>query len=262
MIDALHIGATGMQAQQTQLDTIANNLANASTPGFKRSRVTFADLVTRGATAAAVDGGTDAAAGDASALGSGVGAARVARIFDQGSMQQTGGALDVAIAGEGFLAVTLPDGSRAYSRGGTLKVAADGALLDPSGHPLQPGITIPVNATGVVFGKDGRVQITMPDQATPIEAGQLQLVRFVEPGALVPAGSNLYRTTEASGEPITGTAGQDGLGELTQGHLEGSNVNMVDEMVNLMVAQRAYEASVKVVQACDEVLAMVNGLRK
>lgn len=265
MHDALHIGATGMQAQQTQLDTIANNIANVGTPGFKKARVTFSDLVTRGAIEIQATAGDGIEAAPLEALprvGTGVGIARLDRVFDPGEMKQTGSALDLAIEGDGFLEVTMPDGTRAFTRGGTLKVGADGMLLSPSGHPLRPGIQVPSNATGMVIGKDGRVLIAVPDQATPIDAGQLELVRFVSPGALTPAGESLYLATEGAGEAISGVAGQDGAGELAQGYLEGSNVNMVDEMVNLMVAQRAYEASVKVVQASDEMLAMVNSLRK
>jgi flagellar basal-body rod protein FlgG len=266
MSDALHIGATGMQAQQVQLDTIANNLANAATPGFKKSRVSFADLVMRGAGAgggqAAGDGAESGATEAAPPLGSGVGLTRVTRVFDQGVLKQTGAALDVALEGDGFLEVAMPDGTRAFTRGGTLRVGADGMLLAPSGQPLKPAIQIPPNATGLVIGKDGRVSIDVPDRGTPIDAGQLELVRFVNPSALTPLGESLYLATEGAGEPLPGVAGQDGIGELSQGYLEGSNVNLVDEMVNLMVAQRAYEASVKVVQASDEMLAMVNSLRK
>jgi flagellar basal-body rod protein FlgG len=266
MLDALHIGATGMQAQQTQLDTIANNLANVSTPGFKKGRVSFADMVMVGTTEVRPDAAGDAPEAGALAaaprLGNGVGLARVATVFDQGDLKQTGMALDVAIEGDGFLEVSMPDGTRAFTRGGSLKVGADGVLVAPSGQPLKPGIQIPTNATGVVIKSDGRVQISMPDQGTPIEAGQLEVVRFTNPGSLRALGEGLYGAADAAGEPIPGTAGQDGLGRLAQGYLEGSNVNMVDEMVNLMVAQRAYEASVKVVQASDEMLAMVNALRK
>lgn len=266
MLDALQIGATGMQAQQVQLDTIANNIANVATPGFKKARVSFTDMVMRSAMEVRPEGAADGQETGPLALvprlGSGVGLARVAKVFDQGDLKQTGSALDVAIKGDGFLEVSMPDGARAFTRGGTLKVGADGMLLGPSGHPLKPGIQVPTDATGIVIQSDGRVMIAMPNQAAPIDAGQLEMVRFASADSLQPRGDGLYVATDGSGEPISGTAGQDGSGQLAQGYVEGSNVNLVDEMVNLMVAQRAYEASLKVVQASDEMLSMVNGLRK
>jgi flagellar basal-body rod protein FlgG len=267
MFDALYIGATGMQAQQLNVDTIANNLANVNTVGFKKGRVSFTDLMVREAALAqpanSTGGGLDV--GPLAAiprLGAGVGVASVGKVFDLGDLKQTGSAYDVAIQGDGFLEVVMPDGSRAFTRGGTLKVNADGMLVTQAGLPLKPGISVPANAMNLAIGSDGQVKITVPNQPTPIEAGQLQLVRFTNPASLLAQGDNLYRATDASGEPMASMPGQDGIGTLAQGYLEGSNVKMVDEMVNLMVAQRAYEASVKVVQASDEMLGMVNGLRR
>lgn len=267
MFDALYIGATGMQAQQLNVDTIANNLANVNTMGFKKARVSFTDLVARAEApvlpALAANGA--AAVGPLAvlpALGAGVGAAGVNRQFDLGDLKQTGSAYDLAIQGDGFLEVMMPDGSRAFTRGGSLKVNADGMLVTLAGLPLKPGIGVPANATGLTVAADGRVRIAVPTQATPIEVGSLELARFTNAAALVPLGDNLYRASDASGEPVVGRPGQDGLGTVAQGFLEGSNVKMVDEMVNLMVAQRAYEASVKVVQASDEMLGMVNNLRR
>jgi flagellar basal-body rod protein FlgG len=266
MLDALYIAATGMQAQQLHVDTIANNLVNVATPGFKKGRVSFTDLMMREAVqvlpAASGDGAETGPLGTVPRLGTGVGLARVAKAFDQGELKQTGSMFDVAIQGDGFLEVMRPDGSRAYSRGGTLRVNVDGVLVSSSGHPLAPGIQLPANATGFAIGNDGQVLISVPGQGRPVEAGQLELVRFANPGALQALGDNLYAASDASGEPMAARPGEDGLGTLAQGYLEGSNVNMVDEMVNLMVAQRAYEASVKVVQASDEMLGMVNALRK
>src|SRR5919201_508746 len=264
MLDALYIAATGMQAQQLNVDTIANNLANVNTPGFKKGRVSFTDLMAREA-APVQPTGDGAASGVLAAmphLGAGVGAASVTRAFDAGDLKQTGSPWDVAIQGDGFLEVVLPDGSRAYTRGGTLKVNADGLLVTQAGHPLKPGITVPANATAVAIDGDGHVRITVPNQSAPIDAGQLELVRLANPSSLLAEGDNLYRPSDASGEPTAAKPGQDGMGTLTQGYLEASNVKMVDEMVNLMVAQRAYEASVKVVQASDEMLGMINSLRR
>lgn len=261
MSDAFYIAATGMQTQQLNVDTIANNLANLNTTGFKKSRVSFTDLVALDSRAGAT-GAATSSPDAASTAGIGVGVASVARLFDAGSLTQTGSAWDIAVRGDGFLQVTLADGTTAYTRGGTLKVNADGQLATQSGQVLKPSIAIPANATAVAIDADGTVKVSMPNQAKPIQAGQLQLVRFANPSGLLGQGDNLYASTDASGEPIVATAGQDGAGSLQQGFLEGSNVKMVDEMVNLMVAQRAYEANVKVVQASDELLALVNNMRK
>ncbi len=259
MFDALHIAATGMQAQQQSVDTIANNLANVNTVGFKKSRVSFTDLVSQ---QVALSGAGAAPLAAPAQVGAGVAISSVAKLFDAGDLKQTGSAFDVAIQGDGFLEVELADGTRGYSRGGTLEVNVDGVLVDAAGNALRPGITVPSDATALVVERDGRVRISVADQALPIEAGQLELVRFPNPGGLVATGTGVYRASEASGEAITGRAGADGMGAVTQGYLEGSNVRMVDEMVSLMVAQRAYEANVKVIQASDEMLGMINALRK
>jgi flagellar basal-body rod protein FlgG len=261
MFDALAIGATGMHAQQANVDVIANNLANVQTAGYKKSRIVFADLVAPrpGLQGRVVEGGPLASPQMA---GAGVAIPAPSRLFDGGDLKKTDSAWDIAIQGDGFLELALSDGTRAYSRGGTLKVNADGQLATQSGIPLKPGIVIPENAEAVVVSAAGRVQLRLAGQATLVEAGQLELVRFTNAGGLLAQGAGLYRATDASGEPIAGRAGEDGLGTLAQGYLEGSNVKLVEEMVNLMVAQRAYEASAKVVQASDEMLGIVNGLRR
>jgi flagellar basal-body rod protein FlgG len=267
MFDALYIGATAMQAQQLNVDTIANNLANVNTPGFKKGRVSFTDLMIREAarvqSGRATDGSLDAGPlAMVPRLGAGVGIANVAKLFDPGDVKQTGSAFDVAIWGDGFLEVVMPDGSRAFSRGSTLKLNSDGMLVTQSGLPLKPGITVPATATGLTITSDGHVLVAMPNRPEPVDAGLLEMVRFTNPSLLRAEGDNVYRASDASGEPIAAQPGREGMGTLAQGYLEGSNVKMVDEMVNLMVAQRAYEASVKVVQASDEMLSMVNNLRK
>lgn len=267
MFDALSIGATGMQAQQLNVDTIANNLANVDTPGYKKGRVSFTDLMATEAQNVLQDVASDVSPAGAPLavapmLGGGVGIARVGQAFDAGELRQTGSPLDVAIRGDGFLTVTLADGSRAFTRGGTLHVNADGLLVTQAGQVLSPSITVPANATSVAIAADGHVSIAVPTQTGPVNAGQLDLVRFSDPTALTSLGNGLYRATEGSGEPIVGKAGADGIGTLAQGYIEASNVKMVDEMVNLMVAQRAYEANVKVVQASDDMLGMINNLRK
>jgi flagellar basal-body rod protein FlgG len=265
MFDALYIGATGMQAQQLNVETIANNLANANTVSFKKGRVGFSDLMVRESARVAQASGEDLRGGvlaGAQRLGAGVGVSSMSKVFDNGELKKTESPLDVAIRGDGFLEVTMPDGSSAYTRGGSLKVNKDGLLATQAGYPLRPAIAVPDNAQSVVIGADGRVLVRLANQTAPIEAGQLELVRFANAGALAAQGDNLYRASESSGEAIAARAGEEGAGTLAQGFLEGSNVKMVDEMVNLMLAQRAYEASVKVVQAADEMLGLVNNLRK
>lgn len=255
MSDALSIAASGMHAQQMLVDSIANNLANVNTTGYKKARVSFTDLVVRGG-ADPVPGATP------STLPVGVGVASTARVFEPGDVRRTDGPMDLAIRGEGFLELGLPDGTLAYTRGGTLKVDADGQLATAAGIPLKPGIHVPANAEAILIDGDGRVQMRLAGRAGTVEAGRIELVRFANAQGLAAQGDGLYRATEASGEPIAGRAGEDGIGLLAQGHLEASNVKLMDEMVQLMVAQRAYEASVKVVQASDDMLGMVNGLRR
>lgn len=257
MNDALFIAATGMQTQQTNVDTIANNIVNASTPAFKRSVVSFTDMVTAQSqpVGTARQGG---AIGPVPVTGIGVGLARVGRAYDAGDLKKTDSQYDVAMNGDGFIGVAMSDGTKAVTRGGTLKVNADGMLATQGGLALQPGIAIPENALSLTIGPDGRVQVTLPNQAAPQDVGQLELVRFANPDQLTPLGDNLYAVTDAAGESTS----SDGVGTVQQGYLEGSNVRMVDEMVNLMLAQRAYDASVKVIQTSDEMLASANNLRR
>lgn len=262
MLDSLFIGATGMQAQQAHVDVIANNLANMNTPAYKRGRVHFAELVVTGPALAQRIAGLEAAPTLEGSLGAGVQLAAAAKSFEAGDMKKTESPLDLAIVGEGFVEVTLADGSRAYARGGSLKVNADGELATQAGLPLRPGIRIPDNAESLAISASGRVQAQVPGQSTPLDLGQIELVRFANTQGLQALGGSLYRATDASGEAVAARAGEEGMGTFAQGMLEGANVKLVDEMVQLMVAQRAYEASVKVVQASDEMLGMINGLRR
>ncbi|MEP6501882.1 MAG: flagellar basal-body rod protein FlgG [Betaproteobacteria bacterium] len=265
MLDAMNIAATGMRTQQLNVDTIANNLANVNTTGFKKSRVNFVDLVTHGADAAsqAAAGGLALPGLDvAQRSGAGVAVTMIDKVFDGGTVQKTGNAYDLAIAGDGFFEVAQADGSKSYTRGGSFKVGTDGMLTTPTGQMLQPEIQIPASAVAVAVASDGKVSVTTTTSSTPVEVGQLNMVRFANAGALTALGNNLYASSDTSGEAIAGHGGEDGMGTVAQGFLEGSNVKMVDEMVNLMVAQRAYEASVKVIQASDEMMGMVNNLRK
>ena len=260
MNDALYIAATGMQAQQTNVEAIANNLVNSSTTAYKRSRVSFTDMVSAGIghTASSVASDDGSLLAPVQRDGAGVAIAAMTKQFDMGTITKTGSAYDLAINGDGFLSVSMPDGTTGYTRGGTLQVNADGQLATQEGYVLKPGITIPTDLQSLVITNDGHVQIASASQSAVTDAGQLELVRFTSPGQLQAKGDDLYLATDKSGEPLTG----DGIGAVQQGYLEGSNISMVDEMVNLMVAQRAYESSVKVVQASDDMLGMINNLRK
>jgi flagellar basal-body rod protein FlgG len=262
MFDALYISATGMQAQQLNVDTIANNLANVNTTGFKKSKISFTDLMVREAGRLVPSQEEAGIVGGGSRLGAGVGIASTSKLFDMGDLKKTESAFDIAIQGEGFLEVTMPDGSSAYTRGGTFKINREGLLATSGGFPLKPNLAIPDNAQNMQIESDGRVRIQVAGQATPVELGQLELVRFTSPAGLMAQGDNLYRANSNSGEAISGKAAEDGMGSLAQGFLEGSNVKLTEEMVSLMVAQRVYEANVKVMQASDEMLGMINGLRK
>lgn len=262
MFDALYISATGMQAQQLNVDTIANNLANVNTNGFKKSKVGFADLMVAGAQRSPVDVDATGLLGGQPRVGAGVSISGVKKLFDMGDLKKTESAYDVAIQGEGFLEVTMPDGSSAYTRGGTLRVNRDGLLSTSGGLPLKPSLSIPDNAQELTVETTGRVLALVSGQSTPMEVGRLELVRFTNASSLQPEGDNLYRANAESGEPIAGRAAEEGMGSLVQGFLEGSNVKLTEEMVSLMVAQRVYEANVKLIQASDEMLGMINGLRR
>lgn len=260
MNDSLYIAATGMQMQQKNVDTISNNLANVSTPGYKAAHVSFEDLMYRdlAGTAALPDG---TAAGRL-LQGGGVSVASIVRSFAAGELKKTDSQFDVAIRGDGFIEVVNADGTPAYTRGGTFGVDKDGFLVTSGGLALKSSVRVGTDAKEIVVDGDGRVSVRTGSQGGPVEVGKIDLVRFSDVAGLDALGGNLYRPTERSGDAIAGTAGEDGMGTLAQGYLEASNVNLVQEMVDLMVAQRAYESSAKVIQASDEMLAMSNNLRK
>ncbi|KQQ96180.1 flagellar basal-body rod protein FlgG [Massilia sp. Leaf139] len=260
MNDSLYIAATGMHMQQKGVDTISNNLANVNTPGFKKGKVSFEDLVYRDLNGAAAS--LDSGAAGRMWQGGGVGIGSMVKSFATGTLKQTDQAMDLAIEGDGFLEVVALDGAPAYSRGGTLTVDKDGFLATASGYALKPSIHIGNDAREVSIKADGRVFVRSRDDSEASEVGRIELVRFADMSGLVPLGSNLYKSSERSGDAIAARAGEDGAGMLAQGFVEGSNVNLVEEMVDLMVAKRAYETSLKVIQASDEMLAMSNNLRK
>jgi len=259
MLESLYIGATGMQAQQANLDVIANNMANVNTTGFKRNRLDFEDLLYRAMP------GTRSTAGP-TVTGMGTSVATTDKVFTVGDVKKTSQPYDLAIQGQGFFELTMPDGSSAYTRNGVFHVTSDGSLVSQDGYPLAGKITVPSDATAVTIGSDGQVQATVPSQQKPISLGQIELTTFVNPAGLQAMGDNLYvATTDGSsannsGDPQAGTPGQGGMGTLSQGYLEVSNVNLIDEMVNLVIAQRAYEVNSKVVQAADQILNISNNL--
>jgi flagellar basal-body rod protein FlgG len=260
MNDALQIAATGLHAQQLNVDTIANNLANVNTAGFKAARVSFQDMMYHAAERPAPAGSP---VQDPTRLGSGVSVGSTTRVFDAGELNETDQPLDVAIRGDGFIEVVMPDGSVGYTRGGTLQVNRDGLLATAAnGLVLKASVHVPSDTTQLAIATDGRVLAMGTQTTTANEIGRIDLARFTNPGALNPLGDNVFQPTDASGDARIGKPGEDGAGTLAQGFLESSNVQLVSEMVELMIAQRAYEVSTKVVQASDEMMSMANNLRK
>jgi flagellar basal-body rod protein FlgG len=260
MIRALYTAASGMSAQQLNLDTIANNLANSSTAGFRQTRLQFQDMLYQNlVTPGAAQSTQTVSAGLQIGLGTKSSATEV--IMTQGDLNQTNNPLDLAIEGTGFFPVVLPDGTTAYTRAGSFHLNNQGTIVTAAGDPVQPAITIPPNATAVTITKYGQVNATLPGQQNPQQLGQLQLATFANPGGLEAVGGNLFRATLSSGDPVTGNpGGTEGLGQLQQGYLEGSNVDVVSEFVQMVLAQRAYESNSKVIRAADDMYQQVNNL--
>ncbi len=262
MIRSLFIAATGMEAQQLNIDVIANNLANSNTTGYKRSRADFQELMyeeirTPGAVSAE---GSQLPSGVQ--VGLGVKPVAVQKVFEQGDFVSTGNPLDMVIEGMGFFQIVKPDGELAYTRAGAFKLDSEGRIVTSDGYPLEPEITIPSDALQVTIGSDGTVSVTQPGSPTPTEIGQIEIARFPNAGGLKSIGKNLFVETASSGVSTTGTPGSEGLGTIQQGFIELSNVNIVDEMVQMIVSQRAYEINSKAVQAADDMLQVANNLRR
>jgi flagellar basal-body rod protein FlgG len=259
MFHALYTAASGMTAQQINLDNIANNLANASTSGFQGRRVQFSDLLYQSEVmpGAAATQQTTVSSGLQVGLGTRPGNTEI--LQTQGDLSSTGNPLDFAIEGTGFFQVLLPNNQIGYTRAGSFQPNAQGALVTANGNTLQPTITIPANATNITVGSDGTVSVTLPGQTNAAQVGVLQLATFANPGGLNSVGNNIYLATTASGDPVVGTpGGADGLGTIQQGMLEQANVNIVDEFVNMILAQRSYESNSRVVKAADEMLQGLN----
>ena len=255
MMNSLAVARTGLDAQQTQLDVISNNLANVSTNGFKRNRAVFEDLLYQTVRQAGASSSQQTQIPSGLQLGTGVRPVATEPLFTQGNLQQTGNSKDVAIQGNGFFQILMPDGTTAYTRDGSLQQNAQGQLVTSSGYPVQPAITIPATATSITIGTDGTVTVTQPGSANAVQVGTLQLANFVNPAGLQKLGENLYSETAASGNATTGTPGTNGLGTLNQGFVETSNVNVVEELVNMIQTQRAYEINSKAISTSDQMLA-------
>ena len=261
MIRSLYTAATGMKANQLYIDNISNNLSNVNTTGFKKSKLEFQELLYQ----TMVDPGSGTAEGARAPAGLqvGLGVRSIAnqKIFAQGNLQETKNPFDIAISGQGFLQVQMPDGSVAYTRDGSLKVAADGTLVTSAGYPLEPQITIPEGAKELTIDPNGRVAVFTSEGTAQEEIGSIELVRFLNEGGLKSLGANLFQASPASGEPEVTAPGVNGVGTVAQGFLEASNVELVEEMVNMIVAQRAYEVSSKAIQTSDSMLQLANQLR-
>ncbi|MBT8067672.1 MAG: flagellar basal-body rod protein FlgG [Gammaproteobacteria bacterium] len=258
MNQGLWIAKTGLDAQQTRMAVVSNNLANVNTTGFKQGRAVFEDLLYQNVRQSGGQTSQDTELPSGMNLGTGVRIVATEKLFTQGSVLQTDNALDVAINGRGFFQVEQPDGSLAYSRDGTFQLNDQGELVTASGYRVQPGITIPDAAQSITIGKDGTVSVRLAGQASTTQVGSLQTVDFINPVGLQPIGENLYIETASSGTAQAGTPGQNGLGSLNQGALEGSNVNVVSELVNMIETQRAYEMNSKAISTNDQMMQYIN----
>jgi flagellar basal-body rod protein FlgG len=254
MFSSLWVAKTGLDAQQTRMDVVSHNLANANTTGFKSSRASFQDLVYQNLRQPGGQTTEQTNAPSGLMLGTGVRVVGNEKLFTQGNIEQTGNSLDVAIQGRGFLQVTMPDGSIAYTRDGSLHMDQNGQVVTANGYAVDPAVTIPANAQSITIGSDGTVSITLPGQAAPQQIGTVQLADFINPAGLQPNGDNLYLETASSGSPQIGQPGLNRLGTLAQGALESSNVNVVEQMVDMIETQRTYEMNSKAISAADQML--------
>ena len=260
MIRSLWIAKTGLDAQQTQMDVITNNLANVSTTGFKRSRAVFEDLLYQTIRQPGAQSSQQTQLPSGLQLGVGVRPVATERIFTQGSLQQTGNSKDLAINGQGFFQVLMPDGTTGYTRDGSFQVDNQGQLVTSSGFVIQPAITIPANAQSITVGRDGTVSVTQPGSTAAVQVGSIQLATFINPAGLLSLGENLYVETGSSGNPGTNTPGTNGAGLLVQSFVETSNVNVAEELVSMIQTQRAYEINSKAISTSDQMLQKLSQL--
>ncbi|HEX2519329.1 MAG TPA: flagellar basal-body rod protein FlgG [Castellaniella sp.] len=254
MFSSLWVAKTGLDAQQTRMDVISNNLANANTTGYKSARASFQDLVYQNLRQPGGQTTEQTQAPAGLMLGTGVRVVGSEKLFTQGNIEQTGNSLDVAVQGRGFLQVTMPDGTIAYTRDGSLHMDQNGQIVTANGYAVDPAVSIPANAQSVTIGSDGTISVSLPGQAATQQIGTVQLADFINPAGLQPNGDNLYLETASSGSPQIGQPGLNGLGTLAQGALESSNVNVVEQMVDMIETQRTYEMNSKAVSAADSML--------
>ena len=264
MMRSLWTAASGMTGQQFNIDTIANNLSNVNTTGFKKNRPDFEDLLYQTIRTAGTPATEQTLTPVGVQVGHGVKVGASQKIFTQGSLQNTGNISDMAIEGEGFFRVLMYDGSFAYTRDGSFKIDSNGQLVTSQGYRVMPEVTLPDNfiRNSLTVSKDGRITVKVPGSDDPVEVGQMQLYRFVNPAGLSAVGENLFKVTAASGDPVSGTPGLEGMGRTLHKFLETSNVEIVNEMVNMIVAQRAYELNSKAVQTTDTMLGIANNLKR
>lgn len=262
MMRALWTAGSGMVAQQANIDVISNNISNVNTTGFKKSRSDFQDLMYQTVRQPGATSGADTQIPTGIQIGHGVRQVATQKLYTVGNFQNTGNSLDMAIEGDGFFQINMPDGTIAYTRDGSFKLDSQGRMVTAEGYLLEPQIAIPQGATSVEIAADGTVNATLPDNNIPQELGQIQLVRFINPAGLESLGRNLLKETNASGAPTASNPGQDGAGTIVQRYLEMSNVQVVDEMVNMIVAQRAYEMNSKAITTSDEMLGIAAGLKR
>ena len=254
MINSLWISKTGMEAQQTQLDVISNNLANVSTNGFKKSHAVFEDLMYQNVRQAGSNAAEQSTLPTGLQIGLGVRTVATSRSFAQGNLQQSGNNLDIAIQGNGFFQLTMPDGSTGYTRDGAFQVDNQGRLVNSSGFPVANGVTVPPNATSIIVSAEGAVSAVIPGTVAPQPIGNITLANFINPAGLDPKGQNIFAETASSGQPNVAAAGANGTGTLMQGFVETSNVNVVQELVSMIQTQRAYEMNSKAIQTSDQML--------
>ncbi len=257
MNPALWVAKTGLDAQQMRMTVVSNNLANVSTTGFKKDRANFQDLVYQTVRQAGGQSSQDTLLPSGLMLGTGVRVVATEKQHTQGNLIQTGNSLDMAIEGRGFFQVLMPDGTVAYTRDGSFQVDEQGRLVTSGGYLLEPGITLPEDVESVTIGMDGTVTVQLPGQAAGAQIGVIQLADFINPAGLQPIGQNLYQETTASGAPLIGTPGLEGLGRIHQGALEASNVNIAEELVNMIETQRAFETNTKAIQTTDQMLQFI-----
>ncbi|GIX22690.1 MAG: flagellar basal-body rod protein FlgG [Gammaproteobacteria bacterium] len=257
MNPALWVAKTGLDAQQTRMAVVANNLANVNTTAFKRERAVFENLLYQTVRQPGAASSQDTELPSGLMLGTGVRTVATEKLHSQGNLKQTGNELDIAIQGRGFFEILLPDGSSAYTRDGAFQIDAQGQLVTAAGYPLQPGITVPANTISLTIGADGTVSALVAGATAPTQIGTVQLVDFINPAGLQPRGENLYLETVSSGSPLPGTPGLNGLGTLVQGALETSNVNVVEELVDMIETQRAYEINSRAIESADQMMQFV-----